>query len=68
MFYVIKNVGEIEVRFGVFFMMGNFFLDIVVSIDEGICVVEVKYRNFYVYYRGENRVYRKFVRKSDEFY
>lgn len=68
LFYVIKNVGEIEVRFGVFFMMGNFFLDIVVSIDEGICVVEVKYRNFYVYYRGENRVYRKFVRKSDEFY
>lgn len=39
-----------------------------VSTDEGTCVVEVKYRNLYVYHRGENRAHRKLVRKSDELY
>lgn len=66
--HVIKNAGEIEARFGALFMMGNPLPDIVVSTDEGTCVVEVKYRNLYVYHRGENRAHRKLVRKSDELY
>ncbi|WP_054841027.1 5-methylcytosine restriction system specificity protein McrC [Thermococcus peptonophilus] len=53
--HVIKNAGEIEARFGALFMMGNPLPDIVVSTNEGTCVVEVKYRNLYVYHRGENR-------------
>ncbi|AMQ17873.1 McrC family protein [Thermococcus peptonophilus] len=66
--HVIKNAGEIEARFGALFMMGNPLPDIVVSTNEGTCVVEVKYRNLYVYHRGENRAHRKLVRKSDELY
>ncbi|NJF24766.1 McrC family protein [Thermococcus sp. Bubb.Bath] len=66
--HVIKNANEIEARFGAFFMMGNPLPDIVVSTGNGTCVVEVKYRNLYVYHKAENRLYRKLVRNSNELY
>lgn len=66
--HVIKNAKEVEARFKALFMMGNPLPDIVIATDSGTCVVEVKYRNLYIYHRGENRHHRKIVRKSEELY
>jgi len=53
---------------GAIFMVGNPLPDVVVRTAKGVCAVDAKYRNLYVYLHNEGRSVRKLVRKSSELY
>jgi len=66
--HLIRNARDYEMKRGAIFMVGNPLPDVVVRTAKGVCAVDAKYRNLYVYLHNEGRSVRKLVRKSSELY